>query len=302
MNLRYFGWGTSESGGTRDAAGAAWKEATWMRIARDFGRQPLAMAALAVLLIAVVIAVLAPLLPLPSPTAQSLRHRFHAFSWAFPLGTDDLGRDQLSRIIFGTRTSLLAATQATSVAILIGVPLGMCAGYFGRWIDAILGRVADAFQSVPPLILAFAVIAAMGRSLSSAMFAIGVVFAPRIFRVVRGATISVSRSAYIEAARTFGASNFHIVGRHVLPNILSPLIVQASVAMSFGMLAEAALSFLGLGVQPPAPSLGNILTTAAHFMFEFPYLMFVPGLLIAALALSFSIFADGLRDAMGRAQ
>lgn len=272
--------------------------AAWRRILALFLSQPIAVVAMAILVAMTLLAIFEPVLPLGDPNAIALRHRFEPMSWAFPLGTDDLGRGQLSRAIVGIQTSLLAACQATLVALVLGVPLGLCAAYFGGLLDTALGRISDALQSIPPLILAMAIVAAMGSSLTSAMIAIGVVLAPRIFRLVRGATLSVVQSGYIEAAQSFGARNYHIILRHVLPNVMSPLMIQISMAMSAGVLSEAALSFLGLGVQPPDASLGNMLTSAAHYMYDRPDLMFIPGLLIIMMSVSFSVVADALRDAM----
>ena len=261
-------------------------------------RGPVAKGAAVVLTLLVLVAVLAPLLPLPDPNAQVLQDRLQGPSTAHPFGADDLGRDQLSRLVFGLRISLLAACQATGIALVIGAPLGLASGQLQGWVDQVLTRVFDAVQSIPPLILAMAIVAALGRDLTSAMIAIGVAFSPRLYRVTRGVALSISREEFIEAARSVGGTQLHIVARHTLPNILSPLFVQISVTIAFGMLSESALSFLGLGVQPPDSSLGTMLKTAAGFMRQAPHLMLAPGLLLVVVVGCLTVLTEALRAAL----
>lgn len=253
-----------------------------------------------VLFVIVVVAILAPVLPLADPNAQSLTDRLTPPNREYPLGTDDLGRDQLSRLVYGLRISLIAAAEATAIGILIGAPLGLAAGHFQGWFDRIVTRVFDAIQSVPPLILAMAIVAALGRDLTSAMVAVGVAFSPRLYRVTRGVAMSISREDFIDAARSVGANGYHIIAKHTLPNVLSPLFVQISITIAFGMLAESSLSFLGLGVQPPKASLGSMLKSAASFRRDAAYLMIAPGVLIVIVVLCLSVLTESLRQYLAK--
>lgn len=218
----------------------------------------------------------------------------------FWLGTDDIGRDIFSRLAFAGRVSLLAATQAVLIAMLLGVPLGLVSGYFGGWTDIVVMRITDTLMSFPGLVLAITIIGFIGPSLTNAMIAIGIVFSPRFIRVVRASTLSVREEVYIEAARMIGCPPGMIIRRHVLPNILSPLIVQATLTMALAILAEASLSFLGLGVQPPDASWGSMLGRAWRFLTHQPFNVFAPGLLIMFTVLALNVLGDGIRDSLGR--
>jgi peptide/nickel transport system permease protein len=251
--------------------------------------------AAATLGIVVAAAILAPLLPIRDPNAQSLADRLTSPNGTYLLGTDDLGRDQLSRLVYGLRISLRAALEATGIGVLIGAPLGLASGHLQGWVDRIVTRVFDAIQSVPPLILAMAIVAALGRDLTTAMLAVGVAFSPRLYRITRGVAMSIAREDFVEASRSVGAGGFHIISKHTLPNVLSPLFVQISITIAFGMLAESSLSFLGLGVQPPKASLGSMLKSAASFRRDAAYLMLAPGLLIVIVVLSLSVLTEALR-------
>jgi peptide/nickel transport system permease protein len=265
-----------------------------------FVRRRTAVASLGVLCAIGLGAGLASLIVPHDPNVQVLANRLQGPNGTDLLGTDHLGRDELSRLLAGTRTSLLASAQATLIGMALGVPLGLVCGYVRAWLDGIVSRLFDALQSIPPLILAMAIIAGTGRNLTSAMVAIGIVFAPRMFRVARAVTIGVTQETYIEAARSVGGTTREIVVEHVLPNVLSPLIVQVTLSLGFGMLVEAGLSFLGLGVQPPDASLGSMLNTAVQYMERVPYLVIAPGLVIFTIVLCFGAVADGLRTATGR--
>jgi len=246
------------------------------------------------------VAVLAPLLAPADPDAQVLADRLLGPGAGHLLGTDDLGRDHVSRLMFATRLSILAAVQATVVSLALGVPVGLVAGYARGRIDSITSRFADALMSMPGLLLAMAIIGVLGPGLTNAMFAIGVLGAPRCFRVARSATLAIREETYIEAARSIGGRSTWIVARHVLPNVASPLIVQASLTMGFAILIEASISFLGLGVQPPDASLGSMLGRSVTYMEQAPHLVAFPGLLIFLLVLGFNTVGDGIRDSIGR--
>ena len=261
-----------------------------------------AAAAALLLALLVLMAVFAPLLAPYDPAAQALRERLQGPSAGHLLGTDDLGRDVLSRAIFSARVSLTASVQAVAIATILGVPLGLLAGYLRGWLDEVASRVADAIMSIPAVLLAIAIIGVLGPDLTNAMIAIGLVYAPRFYRVVRGSTLAVREETYIESARSVGCSTPTILRRHVLPNVAGPLIVELSLAMGFALLAEAAVSFLGLGVQPPDASWGAMLGRATRFMVDAPTLAIVPGVLILLTILSFNTVGDGIADAIGRAR
>lgn len=270
------------------------------RFLRRFRRQPAAMVALGYLLVMVVIGIAAPLLAPHDPEAQNLRAVLDPPGGGRLLGTDDLGRDELSRLIFATRISLLAAGQAVLVAVTLGVVPGVLAGYLGGVVDTVIMRITDAIMSFPPLILAIALVGVLGPNLTNAMIAIGILYAPRFSRLMRGTVIGVREETFIEASRSIGCSTPRIVGRHVLPNVLSPLLVQISLVAGFSMLAEASLSFLGLGVQPPDASWGSMLGRAVRFLDRAPMLVIYPGVLLALTVLAFNVLGDGLRDSLGR--
>jgi peptide/nickel transport system permease protein len=231
------------------------------------------------------------------PLALNARHRLEAPSADFRFGTDRLGRDELSRVVFGARSSLGVAAASVSVALLVGTLLGLVAGYFGGGADLVIGRVMDVFFSFPVLLLAIAIAAMLGPGVRNAALAIAVVYTPLFARVVRAPVISERHRDYIDAARVIGAAHPTIITRHILPNVASPIIVQASSALSAAILIEAALSYIGLGTQPPAPSWGTMLSEGRTFLETAPWMSIFPGLAIALAVLAFNLLGDGLRDA-----
>ena len=269
---------------------------------RRFCRNRVALASLAVLALIVLVAIFAPALAPHNPARSSLRNVLKPPGGIYPLGTDDLGRDVLSRLIFAGRVSLLASVQALSIALVIGLPLGLVAGYVGGWTDLVITRFNDALMSFPALILAVVIVGLLGPSLTNAMTAIGLVYAPRILRVVRASTLSVRQEVYVTAARATGCSDARILLHHVLPNITGPLVVQATVLMGHALLAEAGLSFLGLGVQPPETSWGAMLGTAFPYLARAPTATIAAGCIISVTVLCFNLIGDGLRDSVGRAR
>jgi peptide/nickel transport system permease protein len=213
-------------------------------------------------------------------------------------GTDEIGRDVLARIIWGARASLLAGLVSVSLALAVGVPIGLLSGYIGGIVDGILMRMIDAMLSIPFLILAIALAAFLGPSLTNAMIAIGVSQTPIFARLTRGQVLAVKHEDYLEAARALGNPHRRIVLRHIFPNIVPPILVQATLAAAAAIIAEASLSFLGLGQQPPDPSWGSMLNTAKNFISQAPWMAVWPGLAIFSLVLSLNLFGDGLRDAL----
>ncbi len=290
-------------GGSAMAPAAARVASPRGQFARAFAERRIAAVALAVLTLVVLAALLAPLIGLGHPNRIALRDRLAGPGWSSLLGTDEVGRDELARILAATRISLWAALQATLVGVVLGVPLGLVTGYTGGLLDGVVSRIFDALQSIPPLILAIAVVAILGRDLTPAMVAIGIVFSPTFYRVARAAAATVAGETYIEASRSMGQRTSRIVLTHVLANVSSPLIVQVTTTMAFGILAEAALSYLGLGVQPPDASLGSMLTGASNLINAAPQLTLEPGLAIVLLVLCITLVGDALRDltASGRA-
>ena len=272
------------------------------RFVRRFRKQKLAVAALAYLvalsLVAVFSSALAPYDPSEQDLANTLLAPFE--SGEHILGTDHFGRDVLSRLISATGVALLAAAQAVATGLLIGVVPGLIAGFTGGWVDAVIMRITDAVMSFPPLILAIAIVGVLGPSLTNAMIAIGVVFAPTFLRIVRGSVLSVREETYIEASRSIGTPTTWVVRHHVLPNILPPLLVQVALAGAFAILAEAGLSFLGLGVQAPQASWGGMLANGYDYLSQAPMLVILPGVMVALTTLAFNLFGDGLRDSIGR--
>lgn len=272
----------------------------WRRLIGRLYRRHAVMAALAFLVFVTLVALLAPWLIPHDPHRADLARMLQGPSGAHWAGTDDLGRDMLSRLMMGARLSLSAAVQAVAIAMLIGVPPGLASGYLGGRTDAVIMRCTDAMLSFPGLILAISIIGFLGPGLTNAMIAIGVTFSPYFARIVRGATLAVREETYVEAAETIGTTDLRIVLRHVIPNIMSPIVVQATLTLGLAILAEASLSFLGLGVQPPDASWGAMLGRAFAYMHRAPLNVVTPGLLIMLTVLAFNILGDGLRDAVGR--
>ncbi len=270
----------------------------WLRAWRRLRRRRGAMLGLAVVLGFVVLALFAPWIAPQDPLATSWSAIRKAPSAAHWLGTDEIGRDVLSRVIWGSQASLLAGLSSVSISLLLGVPICLAAGFLGGFVDSLISRITDAFLACPFLILAIALAAFLGPSLTNAMIAIGISATPIFVRLTRAQVINVKVEDYIEAARAVGNPPWRIALRHILPNILAPLIVQATLAIAAAVIAEASLSFLGLGQQPPAPSWGSMLNTAKNYVDNAPWMAVWPGVSIFLLVLSFNLLGDGLRDAL----
>jgi peptide/nickel transport system permease protein len=269
-------------------------QAAWLRLRK----RPSALLGLAVVVGFILLALFAPFISPQDPIATSWSAIRKAPSAAHWFGTDEIGRDVLSRVIWGTQASLMAGVISVSISLLIGVPIGMLAGFVGGWVDTFISRVTDAFLACPFLILAIALAAFLGPSLANAMVAIGISAAPIFVRLTRGQVLQIKVEDFVEAARSVGNPPWRIALVHILPNILPPVLVQSTLAIASAIIAEASLSFLGLGQQPPAPSWGSMLNTAKNFIDQAPWMAIWPGLSIFLLVLSFNLFGDGLRDAL----
>lgn len=246
----------------------------------------------------IAIAVLAPILPIPSPIATDWSLVRKAPSAAHWLGTDEIGRDLLARMIWGAQASLLAGVVSVAISVAIGVPFGLIAGYFGGWTDQIISRVTDALLATPFLILAIALAAFLGPSLTNAMIAIGLSSMPVFIRLTRGQVLAVRTEDYVEGARAIGLGHLRIILRYILPNVFPPILVQATLTVATAIIAEASLSFLGLGQQPPAPSWGSMLNVAKNFLEQAPWMAMWPGIAIFLVVIGFNLLGDGLRDAL----
>jgi peptide/nickel transport system permease protein len=268
------------------------------RVWRVGRRRPAALAGAGVVLLFVVMAVAAPLIATTDPTRTDWSQIRKAPSWAHPFGTDDLGRDGFSRVVWGARISMQAGVFSILLAMAIGVPVGLVAGYYRGALDQVIMRLTDAWLAFPFLILAIGLVTILGPSLTNATLAIGLGATPTYVRLTRGLVLSTKEEEYVQGARALGAGDARVMGRHILPNVASAILVQATVAIPTAIIAEAVLSFLGLGVQPPAPSWGTMLNAAQQFLEQAPWMAYWPGLAIFLLALSFNLAGDGLRDVL----
>ena len=268
------------------------------RALRRLWRRRGAMVGLVIVMFFVLIALFAPLVAPYDPIATSWSAVRKAPSMAYWFGTDEIGRDVLSRVVWGARASLMAGLLSVSISMALGIPIGLLAAYLGGWTDSLVSRFTDAMLAVPFLILAIALSAFLGPSLGNAMIAIGVSATPVFIRLTRAQVMQIKVEDYVEAARAVGNPHWRIALRHILPNVMPPLIVQATLSIAAAVIAEASLSFLGLGQQPPAPSWGSMLNTAKNYMDNAPWMAVWPGMSIFLLVLSFNLLGDGLRDAL----
>lgn len=279
---------------TVTAAPVRQKSRAWRKMRANRG----ALVGLGIILFFAILAAAAPLLPIPGPAATDWSALRQAPSAAHWLGTDDLGRDILSRMIWGAQASLMAGVFSVAIAVSIGVPFGLVAGYFGGWVDQVISRVTEALLALPFLITAIALAAFLGPSLTNAMIAIGLSAMPIFVRLTRGQVLAVKTEDYVEGARSVGLGHIDIMLRYILPNVFAPIIVQATLTIATAIIAEASLSFLGLGQQPPAPSWGSMLNVAKNFLSQAPWMAMWPGVAIFLVVIGFNLLGDGLRDAL----
>jgi len=280
------------------AGAAAARSGRLARAWRRARRRPASVAGAVVVLLFMVMAVGAPWIAAEDPLKTNWSMIRKPPSWAHPFGTDDLGRDGFSRVVWGARISMQAGVFSILLAMLAGVPIGLVAGYYRGAVDQAVMRVTDAWLSFPFLILAIGLVTILGPSLANATLAIALGAMPTYIRLTRGLVLSTNEEDYVHGARALGAGDARVMARHILPNIASAILVQATVSIPTAIIGEAVLSFLGLGVQPPAPSWGTMLNTAQQFLEQAPWMAFWPGVAIFTLALSFNLAGDGLRDAL----
>jgi peptide/nickel transport system permease protein len=268
------------------------------RTLRHAARARLAPFGAAVLLVAVAAALLAPVVAPHDPLKQDLNHALARPDRAHLLGTDNVGRDVLSRVIWGTRVSLVAGLGSVGIAVLVGGLLGLLAGYAGGRIDGLVMRLMDAVLSFPPLVLALALGAVLGAGLTGVVIALGVVYTPTFARLMRGQVLSITAREYVDAARALGVPGWRIAWSHVLPNATAPIVVQASLSVAFAILAEASLSFLGLGVQPPGASWGSMINAGRGYLQQAPWIVFGPGAALFVTVVGLNFVGDAVRDAL----
>ncbi len=259
-------------------------------------RYPALTLGVGIILFLILLALAAPVLSPTDPNAINSDDVLVGIGTHHPFGTDNLGRDLFSRVLYAYRTSLLIAITATAASVIVGVPLGLLAGYAGGWTDNVIMRVMDVFFAFPTILLAIALISVFGSGMGVLMLAIGTIYVPYIARVVRGSSLAVKQELFIEGARARGAGPIRIMFRHILPNCLGAILVQISLMLGFAILIEAALSFLGLGIEPPTPSLGRMLSDGRDFMSDNPPVVIFPGAAIGLAVLSFNLIGDGVRD------
>jgi peptide/nickel transport system permease protein len=266
-------------------------------IAEFVRAKPLGAAGGILLLLFVLVAIFAPFLTSYDPDAQVLADRLQGPSAQHSMGTDDYGRDVMSRIIFGSRTSLYVSLMAIAFGIALGTAIGLSCGYIGGIYDLVMQRIMDSFMSIPGLVLSMVIMSALGTNINNVVLAIGIVSVPHLARIVRGSTLAIKSGTYVEAARAIGCSPMRIQLVHILPNVTAPIIIMATAGLGSAILIESSLSFLGLGVPPPAPSWGRMLSGSARkYMETAPWLVVFPGLAISLAVLGFNLFGDALRD------
>jgi peptide/nickel transport system permease protein len=285
--------GTSPGPTTLKPAKPRWRETLGL-----LARNPTAAVASLVLIGIILMSFFDETLASQGPNETSVEDRLQGPSWSQPFGTDNLGRDILSRVILGAGVSLRVGFLAVGIALVIGTVIGLLAGYYGRWVDDVLMRIMDMFFAFPAVLLAIAILAVRGAGSGNTALAIGIVYVPIFARVTRASVLGVREEVYVRASRSVGASDFRLITRHVLPNAAPPIIVQTSISLAFAVLAEAALSFLGLGTQPPNPSWGLMLAEGRGFIQDAWWLAFFPGMAIFLTVLCFNLLGDGLRDVL----
>lgn len=287
-----------KNGGKRNRAAKLKKTSRFWTIVKRLAKDKAAIIGLVIVFALVVIAILAPWLSPYAYDQTDLKNTFSPPSLAHPFGTDDLGRDILSRIMYGGRYSLRIGIISITCAAIVGITIGSIAGYFGKWLDMTLMRVLDIFQAIPGLVLSIAVSAVLGAGFTNCIIALAIGLIPGYARMTRASILNVRKMEYLEAATIINASNFRIITKHVLPNAIAPMIVSATMGIASAILVAASLSFIGLGVQPPTPEWGAMLSAGRNYIRNYPHLVIFPGITIMLAVLSLNMLGDGLRDAL----
>ena len=270
----------------------------WQQFWRKLAKRKISLVGLGIIIFYVFIALSAPWIAPHDPYNIQLDKSLTSPGSEFLFGTDDKGRDILSRVLYGSQLSLLVGVVAVTIGACIGVPVGLVAGFYGGWWDTILMRIIDVLLAFPGMLLALAIVSALGPSLFNVMLAVGIFSIPTFARLVRGSTLAVKKLEYVDAIKALGAGDGRILFIHILPNVLSPIIVQGTLRLATAILTAAGLSFLGMGAQPPSAEWGAMLSSGRDFIFSAPYVAIFPGLAIAFLVIGFNLFGDGLRDAL----
>lgn len=287
-----------EDNNLNKTAGTTFQVSEARRIMRVMFSRWIVVFGMVIILIMILVAIFAPLISPYNPNKQSLETRLQQPSRDHFLGTDELGRDVLSRVIYGTRISLAVGVLVISIASLIGMSMGIVAGYFSSWINNLIMRITDAMMSLPPLVLALAIASALGGGLKDVILSLGIAMVPGYCRLMCGQVLSIKEDDYITGARALGAKDTRIMLRHILPNAFPPLLVLLTLTIGSAILSEAGLSFLGIGISPGTASWGSMVSDGYKYLFTNPLLSFAPGIAITLVVLSFNMVGDGLRDAL----
>lgn len=264
---------------------------------RRFAKKRVSVMGMGILIFMALVGIFAPFIAPHGPDEQKIKDAFSAPSLQYPFGTDNLGRDVLSRVIYGTRISLSVGFISVAIAFVLGCPLGLIAGFFGGKVETIIMRIMDVFLAIPNMLLAIAISAALGTGVGKSMLAVGIAYMPVYARMMRATSMTIKNEEFIEAARANNSNNWRIMIKHIFPNAISPLIVQTTLGVAHGILMISSLSFIGLGVQPPTPEWGSMLAAGRAFLRNNPWLCTFPGIAIMLSVLSFNLMGDGLRDA-----
>lgn len=274
------------------------KAVRWLALYKKLAKNKAAMVGAFIVLIFIVLAILAPWIAPHDPLDIQMANKLQTPSAEHWFGTDDKGRDILSRILYGARISLTVGIVSTVIGAIVGVFLGIIAGFYGRWIDSLIMRICDVLLAFPGILLALAIVSVLGPSTFNVILAVAFFAVPTFARIVRGSTLSVKKLEYIDAIRAMGSSDGRIIFKHILPNIVSPIIVQATLYIASAIIIASALSFLGMGTQPPTPEWGMMLSQGRSYVAQAPHLTLFPGLVILVVVIGFNLFGDGLRDAL----
>ncbi len=274
------------------------KNSRWLSFMKKLAKNKAAIAGAIVVLVFFILAIFAPLIAPYDPTHIEMSKKLQPPSSEHWLGTDDKGRDILSRLLYGSRISLTVGILSTLLGAIIGVVMGIIAGYYGKWIDSLIMRICDVLLAFPGILLALAIVSILGPSTTNTIIAVAFFAIPTFARIVRGSTLSVKKLEYVDAIRAMGSHDMRIIFRHILPNITSPIIVQATLYIASAIITASALSFLGLGTQPPDPEWGTMLANGRSYIAQAPHLTLFPGLVILLVVVGFNLFGDGLRDAL----